>query len=319
MFSKIFLTILMLPAMAWAWHPTKPVNVVVGFAPGSLNETTFRVVAQQVQRMHPNFTYRIELKPGADSVIAHNALAAAVPDGHTVGVTSILSLYITNGIWQRESMKFQTDSLVPVTTLGAVPMAIVANVNSKINTPAELNRVLKETTTPVNFAVGAGAHRLTWELIMDRARGNRDLVKFTQYNGPVQATTAIASDAGIEFGVVPVNFAMPLIQAGKLKLIGVSGNKKTAGVDPYRVENQVLEGTQGEFTLTLPPNTASDITKWYHNAFTAALQTAEVQKFLADNYLVIEATHTSTAGLVKRTQELQALWLPLAPRLIANK
>lgn len=318
MFAKIFLTVLMLPAMALAWQPTRPVTVVVGFGPGSLNETTFRAAAQQVQKMHPNFKYQIELKPGADSVIAHNALAAAAPDGYTVGVPSILSLHITNEIWQRESKKFQADSFVPVTTLGAVPMAIVANANSKINTPAELNRLLKETTTPVTFAVGAGPHRMTWELIMDRVQGNRDLVKFTQYNGPVQAITATASDAGIEFGIVPVNFAMPLIQAGKLKLLGVSGNKKIAGTDPYRVGNQFVN-LQGEWALTLPPNTPSDIAKWYHNAFAAAIQTAEFQQFLADNYCYIEATNTTATGLAKHAQELQALWLPLTPRLIASK
>ena len=111
---------------------------------------------------------------------------------------------------------------------------------------------------------------------------------------------------------------MPLIQAGKLKLIGVSGNKKTAGSEPYRVGNQFVN-LQGEWALTLPPGTANDIAKWYHNAFATAIQSAEFQQFLADNYCYIEATNTSTAGLVKHTQELQALWLPLTPRLIANK
>lgn len=318
MFKKIFLIMLVLPAMALAWQPTKPVTVVIGFGPGSLNEVGFRVVAQQVQKMHPNFKYQIELKPGADSVIAHNSLATAAPDGHTVGVPTILSLYVTNEIWQREIKKFQPDSFVPVTTMGAVPMAIVANANSKINSQAELNKLLKETTAPITFAVGSGSQRMTWELVMDRVQGNRDLVKFTQYSGPVQATTAIASDAGIEFGIVPINFAMPLVQAGKIKLIGISGNKKIAGVEPYRVGNQFIN-FQAEWALVLPPNTPSDIVKWYQTAFTAALQTAEVQQFLSDNYSFAETANTSTAGLVKQIQELRTLLLPLTPRLTANK
>jgi tripartite-type tricarboxylate transporter receptor subunit TctC len=318
MFTKIFLTLLMLPAMAWAWQPTKPVTVVIGFGPGSLNEVGFRVVAQQVQKMHPNFQYRIELKPGADSVIAHNALATATPDGYTVGVPTVLSLYITNEIWQREIKKFHPDSFVPVTTMGAVNMAIVANANSKINSQAELNRLLKETTTPITFAVGSGSQRMTWELVMDRVQGNRDLVKFTQYSGPVQAATAIASDAGIEFGIVPLNFAMPLVQAGKIKLIGISGNKKIAGVEPYRAGNQFIN-FQAEWALVLPPNTPSDIAKWYHTAFTTALQSAEVQQFLTDNYSYAEPANTSAAGLVKQVQELRTLLLPLTPRLTASK
>lgn len=318
MFAKILLTMLMLPAMALAWQPTKPVNVIIGFGPGSLNETGFRAVAQQIQKAHPGFQYQIELKPGADSVIAHNALAAATPDGHTVAVPSILSLYVTNEIWHQDIKKFQADNMTGVTSMGAVPMAIVANANSKINSAAELNRLLKETTAPITFAVGAGPHRMTWEMIMDRAQGNRNLVKFTQYNGPVQAITATASDAGIEFGIVPVNFAMPLIQAGKVKLIGVSGSRKVAGSDPYRVNNQFIN-VQGEWALVLPPGTSDEIVKWYQSAFATALQSPEVQQFLAENYCYLEPAHASPTGLAKHTRELQTTWLPLASRLRSSK
>jgi tripartite-type tricarboxylate transporter receptor subunit TctC len=318
MFKKLLLSLLFLPIAALAWQPTKPVTVIIGFGPGSLNETGFRAVAQQIQKAHPNFQYQIELRPGADSVIAHNALAAAAADGHTVAVPTVLSLYVTNEIWHRDVKKFQADSLVGVTSMGAVPMAIVANSSSKINSAAELNRLLKDTTSPITFAVGAGPHRMTWEMLMDRVQGNRDLVKFTQYNGPVQAITATASDAGIEFGIVPVNFAMPLIQAGKVKLLGVSGTRKTAGADPYRVNNQFIN-VQGEWALVLPPGTPNEITKWYQSAFTTALQSPEVQQFLADNYCYLEPTRTTPAGLEKHARELQATWLPLAPRLTANK
>ena len=318
MFKKLLVSLLLLPLAALAWQPTKPVTVIVGFGPGSLNETGFRAVAQQIQKAHPNVQFQIDLRPGADSVIAHNALAAAAPDGHTIAIPTVLSMFVTNDIWQKDVKKFQADNIVGVTSMGAVHMAIVANSTSKVNSAAELNRLLKETTKPITFAVGAGPHRMTWEMIMDRANGNRDLVKFAQYNGPVQAITAAASDAGIEFGIVPVNFAMPLVQAGKVKLIGVSGSRKVAGSEPYRVNNQFVN-VQGEWALVLPPETPSDIVKWYQSAFATALQTAEVQQFLADNYCYLEPANTTPAGFTKHVRELQATWLPLAPRLAASK
>jgi tripartite-type tricarboxylate transporter receptor subunit TctC len=317
MFKKLITMVLWLPLIATAWEPTKPVTAIIGFQVGSSNELGFRVVANQVQKIYPNFKYVVEIKPGADSVIATNLLEAAAPDGYTIGIPSYMSTYVTNDIWQRDIKKFQWNSITSVMGLGKSPMAIVANPTSLISSPNDLNRLLRSTTKPITFAVGAGAHRMAWEFIMDKSHGNRSLVTFAQYQGPLPAVTAVASDAGIEFGIMPLGIALPLIESGKVKLIGVSGNKKTAGADPYLVDGQHVN-IHAAWALALPPNTPREIVEWYNRAFNQALQTPEVQQYFRKNYIYVEPSETTVDGLNKHLQDLRATWMPMAPRLMAK-
>ena len=314
---KKLLVLALLPVASWAWEPTRPITVLIGFQPGSGNEVGFRVLSKQVQLANPDVKFVIELKPGADSVLATNQLAAARPDGHTISVPSYMGTFVTNDIWQRDIKTWQHNSITNVMGMGKSPMAIVANPRSKINTPAELNALLRDTTQPITFAVGAGAHRMTWEFIMDRANGNRTLVKYAQHQGPLQAVTAVASDSGMEFGIMPVAIAKPLLDAGRVKLIGISGDRRVAGLDaePYRVGGQSIN-VFAAWALSLPPNTPQEIQDWYQRQFSAAVRTAEVQAFYRDNYIFVEPSELTPRGLAQHIEQLRATWMPLGDRII---
>jgi tripartite-type tricarboxylate transporter receptor subunit TctC len=315
--KKFLLALLLVPVLAHAWEPTRPVTVIIGFQPGSGNEVGFRVLAKQVQLANPTVNFIIELKPGADSVLATNALAESRPDGHTITVPSYMGTYVTNDIWQRDLKKWQYNSITNVMGMGKSPMAIVANSSSKIHTPQELNALLRDTTRPITFAVGAGAHRMTWEFIMDRAHGNRDLVKYAQHQGPLQAVTAVASDSGMEFGIMPVAIAKPLLDAGRVKLIGISGDRRVAGLDaePYRVGGQYIN-VFAAWSLALPPGTTADIVDWYQRQFSAAIKTQEVQQFYRDNYIFVEPAELTPQGLNRHIEHLRSIWMPMGDRII---
>ena len=314
--KKLLAIMALVPVLAFAWEPVKPITVIIGFQPGSGNEVGFRVLSKQVQLANPNVNFVIELKPGADSVLATNQLAEAKPDGYTVSVPSYMGTYVTNDIWQRDIKKWQYNSITNVMGMGKSPMAIVANANSRINTAQELNALLRDTTRPITFAVGAGAHRMTWEFIMDRAHGNRDLVKYAQHQGPLQAVTAVASDSGMEFGIMPVAIAKPLLDAGRVKLIGISGDKKVAGLDaePYRVGGQYIN-VFAAWSLALPPNTPADVVDWYQRQFSAAIKTAEVQQFYRDNYIFVEPAELTPRGLAQHIEHLRSIWMPMGDRI----
>jgi len=315
--KKLLIAALLVPVMAWAWQPTKPVTVLIGFQPGSGNEVGFRVLSKQVQIANPDIKFIIELKPGADSVLATNALAEATPDGHTISIPSYMGTFVTNDIWQKDIKKWQYNSIVNVIGMGKSPMAIVANPRSAVNSPRELNELLRNTTRPITFAVGAGAHRMTWEYIMDHARGNRDLVKYAQHQGPLQAVTAVASDAGMEFGIMPVAIAKPLLDAGRVKLIGISGDRRVPGldVDPYQVGGKYIN-VFAAWALSLPPNTPAEIVDWYQRQFAAAIKTPEVQQFYRDNYIFVEPTELTPRGLAQHIEQLRAIWIPVGDRII---
>jgi tripartite-type tricarboxylate transporter receptor subunit TctC len=315
--KKLLLTLLLVPALAFAWEPTKPITVLIGNQPGSGNEVGFRAISAIVMRDNPKANFIIELKPGADSVVAMNMLYDAKPDGYTIAIPSYMSTFVTNDIWQKNQKKFAYNSFTNVMGMGKSPLCIVANPTSKINTMPELVNYVQHTTKPVTVAIGGGAHRMTFEYFMYIAHGNKDLVKTSQFPGPLQAVTATASDAGFEFGIMPVAIAKPLIDAGKVKLIGVTGERRVSAypkVEPIQVNGKHID-VFAAWALILPPGTPTDIVAWYQRNFIPALESAEIKKYYDDNLIFLDKSELTPAGFARGIEKLRAVWMPLSQRV----
>ena len=175
----------LLSNIAWAWQPTRPVTVIIGFAPGSGNEISFRKAASIVEQSNPGVRFVIEHRPGADSVVAHNYFLTQPADGHTIAVPSHMSQYVTNDIWQRDIKRFEYNTFVNVVTLGQSPLALVAVPSSAVNTPTEFVTLIRQPGRPVNLAIGGGAHQMAYEFIMHTQNGS-DQVQAIKHSGPAQ-------------------------------------------------------------------------------------------------------------------------------------
>jgi tripartite-type tricarboxylate transporter receptor subunit TctC len=297
-----------------AWEPTKPINVIIGNQAGSGNEVGFRAISAVVLKNNPSVNFVIELKPGADSTIAMNKLYEAAPDGYTIAIPSHMSTYVTNDIWQSKIKKFQYDSFVTVMSMGQSPLTIVANPKSKINTVSELIRLVQTTDRPVTFALGGGAHRMTYEYFMLNAKGNRAKVDYVMFPGPAQALQSVASDAGTEFGIMPIAIANSLVQSGHVKVIGITGDKRLERLP--QAEPIVVGGNHitvmAAWALALPPNTPQEIVDWYAKNFIPAIRSAEVKRYYEDNLISIDPKLLSPQGFDKHILELRKEYMPLA-------
>ena len=99
--KKLLAVLLLVPTLAFAWEPTKPITVLIGNQPGSGNEVGFRAISAIVEKNNSNAHFIVELKPGADSVVAMNLLYESKPDGYTIAIPSYMSTFVTNDIWQK--------------------------------------------------------------------------------------------------------------------------------------------------------------------------------------------------------------------------
>ena len=311
------IAVALISTVVHAWEPTKPVTVIIGNQPGSGNELGFRAISAQVAKKHPNVTFIIELKPGADSTIAMNHLYEAKPDGYTIAIPSYMSTFVTNDIWQKDIKKFQYNSFTNVLGMGKSPLTIVANPTSKVNTVAELADLVKNTDKPITFAVGGGAHRMTFEYFMLKAAGNKKLVQTVSFPGPLQAVTSVAGDSGTEFGIMPIAIALPLVQAGKVKVIGITGERKLDRMptaEPIQVGGSYID-VFAAWALVLPPNTPPEIAKWYQDAFTPALRTADIKRYYDDNLIFLDEKELTSVGFSKGIEKLRSVWIPLSQQV----
>ncbi len=311
-----------LPLLAFAWQPQQPVKVLIGFAPGSGNEISFRKASSIVEKNNPGVNFVIENKPGADAVISQNQLFAAEKNGLTIGVPSHMSLFVTNDIWQRDVKKFEFDSFNNVVTLGQSPLALVAKSTSLVDTPQQFLATVKSGHRAINIAVGGGAHQMAYEYIMLKLQGDRTRIQAVRYQGPAQAVTAVAGDKDVEFGIMPIAIARPLIEAGKVKLVGLTGSKVPEKIAGAKLLEDSVPGISvyAGWMVSLPPGTPKEILDWYQREFSRAIKSKEYQDWARDSYILSPENQLTAEGVRKYATSLRKNFEPIIAELSkANK
>ena len=319
--KRLLLLLFMLPVMALAWEPTRPVIVVIGNAPGAGNEIAFRKLSQIINRTNKKLTFVVENRAGADSVIAMNHMMTVTPDGHTIAAFNHMSQYVTQDIWQRNVKRYEYNSFEDVLTIGKSPLVLVAIATSAVNTPDEFATLLRTTQHPVFVAVGSGAHRITLEYLMMKTGGNKNLVKHIAFNGPAQALNSVAGAQGTEFGIMPLAVARTLIEAGRVKAIGITGDRKVAQMPNVPLLRKIAPGINvfAAWNLVLPPRTDRAIVDYYADLFARAINTAEYQEWMDQNLVFVDSRELDPDGLRHHAQELRKTFLPLANQINPNE
>lgn len=321
--KKLLAILLLVPALAFAWEPTKTVTVIVGNTPGAGNEIAFRKLAEIVQKKDPKFVYVVENRPGADSVVAQNHFLLQPADGYTINLPSHMSTYVTNDIWEAKTKKFQYDSFIDVLTMGKSPLVLVASTKSHVDTPVDFLRLIATTTKPVNVAIGGGAHRTAYEYLMLKAHGNADMVKPIKFNGPLQAVTSVATfdGQGTEFGIMPIAVARPLIDAGKVKPIGFTGTRRMPQYPNVPLLNEWVPGINvyAAWSIELPKGTPPDVVAWYQKNFADAVRSREYKEWCDQNVVFYNEAELTPQGLRKHMDELRATFLPVLKQIDLSK
>jgi len=322
--KKLLLAVLMAPVLAWAqWAPSKPVTTTVGFAPGSGNEISFRKASEIVTKQNPGVSFTVETRPGADAAVASNAFMTAASDGLHVMVPSHMSLFVTNDIWQRDIKRFEYNSFKPAVTLGKSPLVLVASSKSSVNTPQEFVRYITNGR-PVNIAVGGGAHRMAYEYIINKTRADSKLIQHVAFTGPLPAVTSVASydgKTGTEFGIMPIAIARPLIEAGKVKPIGLTGGPRLKALPNVPLLSDTIPGLKvyAGWIVVLPPQTPNTIVDWYVDKFSRAILSKEYQDWAEQNYIIIDRDELNPQGVMAYAEELRTSFAPIARNIKVEK
>jgi tripartite-type tricarboxylate transporter receptor subunit TctC len=157
---------------------------------------------------------------------------------------------------------------------------------------------------------------------MMKTSGNRSLVKHIQFNGPAQALNSVASTAGgTEFGIMPLAVARPLIESGRVKAIGITGDRKVAQMPNIPLLRRIAPGINvfAAWNLVLPPRTDRSIVDYYADLFARAINTHEYQEWMDQNLVFVDSQELDPGGLRQHAQELRKTFLPLANQINPNE
>ncbi len=206
-----------------AAYPSRPIRIVVGFAPGGPTDLLARELAA---RLHESWGQPVivENKPGAGSRIAFEHVARAEPDGYTLLLGAVQTA--TNmAVYKRLSYDTLRD-FAPVTQLSSAVLALAVSPSLKARSVAELVDLARARPGELSYAtfgVASSAHFAG--ALFEQQAGIR--ITHVPYNGAAPAQTAIAGGQ-VDFGFMSALSAMPLLQSGKLRPIAVTAEKRLA-------------------------------------------------------------------------------------------
>lgn len=316
MIKKLLVMLLLVPALAVAWQPSKPVTVIFPNGAGAGNEISFRIVADIVERK-TGAKFVPEYRPGADGNIAINHFVTTPADGHTISVPACQSNWVTPEIWYPKIIKYNPMDLVPIANIARSPLAFWAHPGSRINTPDELVAAIRKKERPLTFAIGGGGHKLAVEYLSDKLNvPGGDRIDTVMYKGPAQALLDVMG-GHVEFGVTPVAVGYPHVLSGKLKLIGIADTRTLAGLESTPLMSRAAPGLSihGCWNMVLPPNTPQEIQAWYHEQFVPAIRSTEAGIKFRENMMYITVDEHSPSGVRASMLQLQQTWQPIARKI----
>jgi tripartite-type tricarboxylate transporter receptor subunit TctC len=319
--KRIIAALLLVPTLAFAWQPPvgRPITATVGFAPGSGNEVSFRIVAAQVERANPKMTFVVQNKPGAGEILGVNWFAQQPPNGFNLYIASQQGLFTATEQWYPGQLRINPMDMEFVTTIAKSPLAVVANINSKVNTPEQLIQLLKNPQAPVNFALGATAHRIVLEYLMDAVKGDRKLVQAVLYKGPAQAVQDVAGNQ-TEFGIMPIAIAKPLIDAGRVKPIAIASEQRLTQIPKVPLWKDYVPGLNvyAAWMIMLPPGTPREQIDYYNQLFVPAINSPEAKKLFDENLMFAVKSEQTPEGARAYISRLQTQWMPYTRKINPN-
>jgi len=270
---------------AFAWQPTKPIEVTISFPPGSGNDIVFRPLAEVVER-NTGVKFLIVNRSGAGGVVGNTHFVKQPNDGHHINVIAVGGVSAMDYIWPAFSKNppYDVNSFSYATALATSSLVIVANKNDPVSTPEEFVQTLL-TDKNVTVADSGAANRLALETILlsTRAREiNPGLVR-VEHRGPVE-TVADVIGGHVRFGSMPLPNAYPHYKDGSLKIIGLIQQSTIPGLNIASfvgVNKNIKSNTV--WGLALPKGAPPEALEWYAKVFKEAQQDKKVREIFAKN------------------------------------
>jgi tripartite-type tricarboxylate transporter receptor subunit TctC len=209
-----------------AWpqtYPSRPIHLIVNFVPGGTGDIIARLIGSRLAEKLGQSVV-VENRPGAGGTLGARDVVNAAPDGYTLTVAQTPEIAI-NPYFMKGVGYDPLQDLRPIALGGVVPLALVVPANAPYSTMAEFVTFLRTTDQPVTFAsggVGTSGH-LAGELL--KLKLNNKLIH-VPYKGAGQALTDVVGGQ-VNFYFPGFIAAMPLMQAGKLKVLAVATIKRS--------------------------------------------------------------------------------------------
>jgi tripartite-type tricarboxylate transporter receptor subunit TctC len=302
-------------ALAQSTWPTKPVRIIVPFAPGGTTDILARAVAPELSKAFGQ-SFIVENKAGAGGNVGADMVAKSAADGYTL----LMGTVGTHGINRALYDKLPYDPIkdfAPITLVAGVPNVMVVNAERAkalgINNVADFIRVAKASPGKLNMASSGNGTSIHLSGELFKSMSGTFMVHFPYRGSSPALLDMVAGNMDVMFDNLPSS--LPHIRSGKLKALGVTSLQRSAALPevPTIEEAGNLKGFDATswFGLLAPAGTPADIVNRIQQETAKSFATPAIKEKLlsqgaipggntpADFAKMIDAEHKKWAQVVK--------------------
>lgn len=246
--------LLPLAASGQARYPAKPVRLVVPFPAGTSPDVIARLWGERFAKATGQPVV-VENRPGAGTIIAAQAVAAAQPDGYTLFWTTNNTFSINPFIYKK--LPYSLDDFVPVSRILSVPFVLLVSTESRVRSLADLVKAAKANPGTMTYAspgIGTAPHVVMARLLSVAGLAMTH-VPYKDYYLP----DLIAGRVDVAFDAITTSIAQ--LQGGKVRALGISSAARSAVLKDIAPIGDTYPGFLGEswHGVFAPKGTPDDI------------------------------------------------------------
>lgn len=283
-------------------YPSKPIRIVVAFAPGGTTDFAARTLAQKLTEAFGQSVI-VDNRPGGGGIIGTELVAKSSPDGHTLLMGTAANA-AQSSLVAKLPYDFSRDFL-PVSLVITVPGVLVVNPSLPVKSLQELIALAKSQPGKLTYAsAGNGSTpHLSGALLCDMARVN--ILHVPYKGGPPALTDVVSGNVDLMINSVPS--ILSLVQSKRLTAIAVTGAERSkllpsvptfseAGLPGYE-----MGAWQG---VLAPANTAKAIVATLTQQINKVMRLHDVQsRLLEQGATPSPGTPESFAALIRQDTE----------------
>jgi tripartite-type tricarboxylate transporter receptor subunit TctC len=201
-------------------YPSKPIRILIGYAPGGGNDIIVRVMQPELQKGLGQVVI-IENKPGAQGIIAADLAAKAAPDGYTLMMGPSGPMTINPATYSKLSYS-PTRDFAPISMIASFPLILTVDPKLPVRNVKELIDYAKANPGKSNYASSAGIFQIASELFKQRTGAPIEMVNYKSSGESVQAVMA----GQVTMTLVDPPPAAGPIKAGTLRPLAVTSAKR---------------------------------------------------------------------------------------------
>jgi tripartite-type tricarboxylate transporter receptor subunit TctC len=248
-------------------YPSRPVQMIVPFPPGSAPDIVARLSGQWLaDKLGQNFV--VENRPGAGANIGTEIVVRAQPDGYTI-LADVLSNVLNASLYHHLSFNFMRD-IAPVATVANAPYVVLVTPSLPAKTVPELIAYAKANPGKINFAsggIGTASH-IFGLLFMTMAGIELVHVPYRTNYMPDLIS------GQVQMVINPMPQSMEFVKAGKVRALAVTTETRLSALPDLPTVNQFVPGYEaiGWYGIGAPKDTPRDIIDKLNAAINASLQ-----------------------------------------------